>query len=48
VAAQFETSSGTVDALAEIAVFDRNGDSVLLDGCWREQAAVLVFVRHFG
>lgn len=46
--AKSEAGQGGVDGLAGISVFDRNGDAVILDGCWNEQAAVLVFVRHFG
>ena len=46
--AETENRGDSVGALAGIAVFDRNGDAVILDGCWSDQAAVLVFVRHFG
>lgn len=36
------------DALADITVLDRGGNTVHLTACWSDHAAVLVFVRHFG
>jgi peroxiredoxin len=36
------------DSLASLTVLDAAGASVALGSLWRERAAVLVFVRHFG
>ena len=36
------------DQLAALAVLDGDGTPVVLGTLWRERAAVLVFVRHFG
>lgn len=36
------------DDLATMTVLDEDGASVLLGSLWRDQPAVLVFVRHFG
>ena len=35
-------------SLNDIEVLDRDGNPVGLSRFWSEQAAVLVFVRHFG
>jgi hypothetical protein len=34
--------------LGDCRVTDQNGKSFALGDTWREKAAVLVFVRHFG
>ena len=34
--------------LAGITVYDPAGAAVRLADCWRDDPAVLVFVRHFG
>ncbi len=36
------------DDLATMTVLDSTGASVVLGTLWRDQPAVLVFVRHFG
>jgi peroxiredoxin len=36
------------DALANLTVLDEHGQALALAALWREQAAVLAFVRHFG
>lgn len=36
------------DDLAKLTVLDEHGASVELGSLWRDRAAVLVFVRHFG
>ena len=35
-------------ALAGVAVLDPQGQAVRLGDLWRERAAVLVFLRHYG
>ncbi|MDJ0785680.1 MAG: hypothetical protein QNK05_02660 [Myxococcota bacterium] len=34
--------------LADLVLSDDRGEDVRLGDLWRERAAVLVFVRHFG
>ena len=34
--------------ISELSVFDEDGEEVALADLWREKAAVLAFVRHFG
>ncbi len=36
------------DDLAKMTVLDASGTPVVLGTLWRDQPAVLVFVRHFG
>ncbi len=36
------------DALAEITLPDQDGNEVQLGELWREQPAVLVWLRHYG
>ncbi len=36
------------DDLATMTVLDAAGEPVVLGTLWRDQIAVLVFVRHFG
>ena len=36
------------DDLATMTVLDEGGTAVELGPLWRDRAAVLVFVRHFG
>jgi hypothetical protein len=36
------------DDLAKMTVLDAEGNTVVLGTLWRDQPAVLVFVRHFG
>jgi peroxiredoxin len=36
------------DGLAKLTVLDEHGTAVTLGSLWRERAAVLAFVRHFG
>ena len=36
------------DALADIVLKDHEGSEVRLGDLWREQPAVLVFLRHYG
>jgi len=40
--------SSTTDDLAKLTVLDDDGRSIELGTLWRDRAAVLVFVRHFG
>lgn len=36
------------DDLAPLTVLDERGQGVPLASLWRDQTAILVFVRHFG
>jgi len=36
------------DDLAALTVLDEHGQPVVLGTLWRDRAAVLAFVRHFG
>ena len=36
------------DELADVVLQDHRGDEVRLGDTWREQPAVLVFLRHYG
>ena len=36
------------DDLATLTVLDEQGATVELGSLWRDRAAVLVFIRHFG
>jgi hypothetical protein len=38
----------TASALGELSVLDRAGEEIPLSSLWKEQTAVLAFVRHFG
>ena len=38
----------SADDLAALTVLDARGTSVVLGTLWRDRAAVLAFVRHFG
>ena len=40
--------SGVAEQLRDISALDLDGQPVALGSLWREQPAVLVFVRHFG
>jgi hypothetical protein len=37
-----------LNLLGEKTILDENGETVPLSSLWKEQRAVLVFVRHFG
>jgi hypothetical protein len=37
-----------LDALSDVTLADAGGDSHRLGDLWRNQATVLVFLRHFG
>ncbi|MEM9491695.1 MAG: hypothetical protein AAGC55_21290 [Myxococcota bacterium] len=37
-----------INSLGSISVLDEHGGQVALTSLWREQPAILVFVRHFG
>ncbi len=39
---------GRADALADIVLPDHDGTEVRLSELWREQPAVLVWLRHYG
>ncbi len=36
------------DDLAKLTVLDEHGTAIELASLWRDQPAVLVFIRHFG
>ncbi len=36
------------DDLADVVLQDHHGDEVRLGDLWRDQPAVLVFLRHYG
>ena len=36
------------DELADVVLQDHRGDEVRLGDLWRDQPAVLVFLRHYG
>lgn len=37
-----------IEQFGKLTVYDEQGNSVVLAHLWSEQAAILVFVRHFG
>lgn len=37
-----------MNPVENLAALNENGEPVELQSLWREQSAVLVFVRHFG
>ena len=41
-------ASKTTGPLADLEVLDPRGEGVKLADVWREQPAVIAFVRHFG
>ncbi len=38
----------TAHQLATITILDSDGAPVVVGSAWREQPALLVFIRHFG
>ena len=36
------------DELADVVLQDHNGEDIRLGDLWRDQPAVLVFLRHYG
>ncbi len=37
-----------VQELGEKTILDENGGSIIMSSLWKDQRAVIVFLRHFG
>ena len=37
-----------VTKLSDLSVFDKDGNTHIIESLWKEKRAALVFVRHYG